>query len=154
MTKLNKQPMTIRLKRGLETSLPTLAEGEPAFTTDTKLVYVGTDSGNIEVGGIGSIFQGGNAFSTPLSIGTNDNQKLEIKTNDTARMTITEGGNVGIGTTPAYKLDVAGDINFTGDIRPSGTPGITSSFTILDGDGSTTHNFIFTKGLLTSYTTS
>ncbi|MCD4680933.1 MAG: hypothetical protein K8S00_11155, partial [Bacteroidales bacterium] len=31
-------------------------------------------------------------------------------------------GNVGIGTTsPAYKLDVAGDINYTGDLRVSGS---------------------------------
>ena len=32
------------------------------------------------------------------------------------------GGNVGIGTTtPGYKLDVAGDINFTGSLRQNGT---------------------------------
>jgi len=37
-------------------------------------------------------------------------------------MTFTSDGNIGIGdTTPSYKLDVAGDINLTGDISISGT---------------------------------
>jgi hypothetical protein len=37
---------------------------------------------------------------------------------DTERMRITSGGNVGIGTTsPAYKLDVTGDIRSAGNIR-------------------------------------
>jgi len=36
---------------------------------------------------------------------------------------VSDSGNVGIGTTnPGYKLDVAGDINFTGTLRQNGTP--------------------------------
>jgi len=36
-------------------------------------------------------------------------------------LAVTQGGNVGVGTTgPAYKLDVAGDINFTGALRSNG----------------------------------
>lgn len=38
-------------------------------------------------------------------------------------MAIGSTGNVGIGTiTPAYKLDVSGDLNFTGTLRSNGTP--------------------------------
>lgn len=41
--------------------------------------------------------------------------------NEDIRMTWLKNGNVGIGVvTPAYKLDVAGDINTTGNIRQSG----------------------------------
>jgi len=38
------------------------------------------------------------------------------------RMVIKDNGNVGIGTTtPAYKLDVAGDINYTGEMYKNGS---------------------------------
>ena len=42
--------MEIKLKRGLEATIPTLQEGEPGFTTDSKKLFVGSDAGNIEIG--------------------------------------------------------------------------------------------------------
>ena len=37
-------------------------------------------------------------------------------------MSLSSVGNLGVGiTTPAYKVDVAGDINFTGTLRSNGT---------------------------------
>jgi hypothetical protein len=42
--------MAIKLKRGLEATIPTLKEGEPGFTTDSKKLFVGSDAGNIEIG--------------------------------------------------------------------------------------------------------
>lgn len=36
----------IRIRRGLESKLPILDEGEFGFTTDTKKLYIGTSSGN------------------------------------------------------------------------------------------------------------
>ena len=43
--------MAIKLKRGLEATIPTLQEGEPGFTTDSKKLFIGSDTGNIEIGG-------------------------------------------------------------------------------------------------------
>lgn len=38
---------TIKLKRGEAINLPALEVGEPAFTTDTKTIYIGSSVGNI-----------------------------------------------------------------------------------------------------------
>lgn len=40
---------SIQLKRGLKANLPVLLQGEPAFTTDEKELYVGTAAGNVKV---------------------------------------------------------------------------------------------------------
>ena len=59
--------------------------------------------------------------NTNLSIGTANNAYVNFFTNGTLaaneRMRITNTGNVGIGTTtPAYKLDVTGDIRLTSSV--------------------------------------
>lgn len=41
---------TLQFKRGLAAGIPTLAAGEPGWTTDTNELYVGTGSGNILIG--------------------------------------------------------------------------------------------------------
>lgn len=40
----------IKLRRGLHQNLPVLEVGEPAFTTDTKELYIGTAIGNVLIG--------------------------------------------------------------------------------------------------------
>ncbi len=42
---------TLKLKRGLQSDLPTLAIGEPGFTTDSYQLYVGAPGGNKFIGG-------------------------------------------------------------------------------------------------------
>ena len=42
---------TLKLKRGLQSALPTLAIGEPGFTTDSYQLYVGAPGGNKFIGG-------------------------------------------------------------------------------------------------------
>ena len=39
----------IQVKRGVEANIPILDVGEPAFTTDTKKLFIGTDTGNMEL---------------------------------------------------------------------------------------------------------
>ena len=46
----------------------------------------------------------------------------ELPTESNVDVMISRNGNVGIGdTTPSYKLDVAGDINFTGNLYQNGS---------------------------------
>jgi hypothetical protein len=40
----------IKFKRGLKASIPSLNIGEPAFTTDTKEFFIGSSSGNVQIG--------------------------------------------------------------------------------------------------------
>ena len=53
--------------------------------------------------------QGGNSFGTVATLGTNDANALTFETNNSTRMTILSGGNVGIGTaSPQSTLHVDG----------------------------------------------
>jgi hypothetical protein len=49
-----------------------------------------------------------------------ENNALSIGTNNTERMRIEANGNIGIGKTPGYMLDVNGTINCTADMRVGG----------------------------------
>jgi hypothetical protein len=74
-------------------------------------VGIGTTapSQKLTVAGNIGIQAGANAF-----IGTLDNYALSLRTNNADRIFITNGGNVGIGTTnPLNKLEVSGTFNAT-----------------------------------------
>ena len=40
---------TVKIKRGLASALPTLAEGQMGYATDTKALYIGTSGGNVQL---------------------------------------------------------------------------------------------------------
>lgn len=64
------------------------------------------------VGGYGitdAVINGGN--SGAVTVGTNDASNLTLETNNSARLTITSGGNVGVGSaSPSAKLEIAGQV--------------------------------------------
>jgi len=58
---------------------------------------------------------GGNDIGNTLSIGTNDNQQVNIKTNNVSRIVVANDGAVGIGTSPTNgRLHVNGKIGADG----------------------------------------
>jgi hypothetical protein len=64
---------------------------------------------------------GNNILGTAF-LGTTNNQPLIFKTNSTETMRLTETGNLGIGTNnPLEKLDVAGNVRFSGALMPNGS---------------------------------
>ncbi|MEI2738466.1 MAG: hypothetical protein V9F01_06760 [Chitinophagaceae bacterium] len=64
------------------------------------------------------------------------NNSFQIAEDATPRVTILNGGNVGLGTTsPAYKLDVAGAIRASGNIQSQGNVSIAGTATVNSGDG-------------------
>jgi hypothetical protein len=61
------------------------------------------------------IANGGNSTGADISIGTTDNKAFSFMANNTTAMTISQGGNVGIGTaSPTDKLNVAGNTRVLG----------------------------------------
>ncbi|MGN6618354.1 MAG: tail fiber domain-containing protein, partial [Ilyomonas sp.] len=79
---------------------------------------------------------GGNSVTSIQNIGTTSNYALPFVTNNTEKMRITEAGNVGIGTTaPAQKLDVNGNVRFTGALMPNGNAGVLSNILVSSGPG-------------------
>jgi hypothetical protein len=95
----------------------------------------------------------GNANTNPATnfIGATDNVALRFKTNNTDRMTIAGGGNVGIGTTtPTFRAQIAQDITYVEDIiGGSGQLGLTGAADTLKrmviGYGGSGNGFGFIK---------
>lgn len=63
---------------------------------------------------IGAFVNGGNNFGAAANLGTTDNFGINLRTNNTTRLAVTNTGDIGIGTdTPSEKLDVIGKIKGT-----------------------------------------
>jgi hypothetical protein len=80
----------------------------------------------------------GNSGTNPTTnfLGTTDAQPLVIRTNNTERLRVTAGGYVGIGTTtPSQRLEVAGNVRFSGALMPAGIAGASGDVLVSQGAG-------------------
>ncbi|PIR63589.1 MAG: hypothetical protein COU64_03990, partial [Candidatus Pacebacteria bacterium CG10_big_fil_rev_8_21_14_0_10_40_26] len=106
--------------------------------------WIGTGIGNGLELGSGSTYTANNALGNVLvNIDSNNNAtasyfavaKDNTGTSGTELFRIQENGNVGIGSaTPAYKLDVVGDVSLSGAIRAGGDAG-SSTFLLTSSGG-------------------
>jgi hypothetical protein len=91
---------------------------------------------------------GNNILGTAF-LGTTNNQPLIFKTNNTETMRLTETGNLGIGTTnPLEKLDVAGNVRFTGALMPNGIAG-TSGYVLVSQGSSNPPQWVLLSSIET-----
>lgn len=71
----------------------------------------------------GGILNGGNSTSADISIGTNDNFALKLKTGNAIAMTISQSGNIGIGTlAPSSALEISGALTMNAMAMPAVAP--------------------------------
>jgi hypothetical protein len=102
---------------GSAVSSPVCGAGQGYVSNGTSFSCTSLPSGAV------TFMNGGNSFAANSTIGNNDNFSLGFKTSGATQMTINNAGNVGIGTTsPALKLDIAGDVNVSGMYFMQGAP--------------------------------
>jgi len=94
----------LRFKRGLAAGIPTGAQGEPLFTTDTNDLYIGTGSGNqrfqkyIASGTTSQLLLGdGSLLTMPIVLTSPANGQV-LKYNGTSWVNDSTGGITGSGT--------------------------------------------------------
>lgn len=84
-----------------------IAQNAPTIDTNVISTKYFVNNGFVKIGG--------NTTGNTLSIGTNDNQQVNIKTNNTSRIIVANDGAVGIGASPTIgKLHVNGKIGADG----------------------------------------
>lgn len=93
------------------------------------------------------ILHGGNSKGQTLTIGTNDNFSLNLRTVGSTKMSISNNGNVGIGTTsPTSPLTIQGGSapDNTPELRINGSSGYVAIHNSLDDNGD--YNFVTRAG--------
>ena len=98
------------------------------LTGSTRALYIDTN-GNVGATALslGYYAQGGNSYGATATLGTLDVNSLQLITNNSVRLTIATGGNVGIGTSaPTYPLQVNGVVR-ANNIQVDDTTGYIAS---------------------------
>ncbi|MDP4202311.1 MAG: hypothetical protein Q8861_06430 [Bacteroidota bacterium] len=145
-------------------SIPALGLGESdlsgvsggASTWSGPTLFLGTAGNIASKTGLDIIIDAdNNANNSVFRIRTNG----DVAPDALDLVNVTETGAVGIGnSSPTYKLDVAGDVNFTGALRVGATANPGTSGQILQSNGTSAPNWVspnsaLTKASITSSTT-
>jgi hypothetical protein len=116
---------TLHVGTGGDTPLVTSGGGSAIYGTNAGATNIAVRDSASDVEGLYYAYSGGVLY------GAVTNHSATIRTNNLDRITVANGGNVGIGIAPTgYKLDVAGTINATG-LSINGSPvvgGVASVF--------------------------
>lgn len=98
-------------------------------------MFIGISENQVQKGYIGSF--AGSTDDVDFGTSTNNpNGKVHITTQAGPKMTVTNNGNVGIGTqNPTDKLDLTGNLKMTGELRPNGVGGTQGQVLTANGDG-------------------
>jgi len=97
----------------------------PLFTLDVDGDINMSSGSSFRINGVAQTFGGGSGGSSVWGVDTTTNNAYYLL------------GNIGIGiTNPAYHLDVAGDINFTGELSVNGSVGTSGQVLTSSGPGS------------------
>ncbi len=117
----------IQLRRGIKSRMPSaLSEGEPAYTTDTHELFIGTGSGNVNMGG-GHWYTGTDMSGTGSgnSYGMCPLVKLGDMYLNTSNGNVYECATAGSGTTAkwTYKGCIKGATGAQGATGPQGPTG-------------------------------
>lgn len=142
--------LTPRMTETERNAIATPATGLLIYQTDNTpgfYYYNGTVWTLLATGANNDWKLAGNAGTTVGTdfIGTTDAQDLAFRTNNTERMRIESAGDVGIGkTNPTQKLDVNGNVRFSGALMPNNLPGTTGQ--ILTSAGANNPNAWLAQG--------
>jgi hypothetical protein len=116
----------VNFRRSISTKIAINSSGNVGIGTsspDSLLEVSGADESQIKVTGTSGVEAVLRASASTVTVGSNTAHNLYLRTSNSARMTITADGKVGIGTTsPDEALEVNGDVKISG--ASSGNAGV------------------------------
>jgi collagen triple helix repeat protein len=102
--------------------------GTYSIITDQPATYTSPLAGWLTTGNAG--------IAAANFIGPTNNVDLKFRTNNTEKMTIEANGNVGINKiTPTERLDVTGNVRFSGALMPNNQSGVANQMLLSGGAG-------------------